>query len=202
MSAGAPVSGARTPTVVALQVVLGALGALMVLASRVSARFRRQVTRSVTILVATDDGVSQAFRFHARSRTMTLARTCDGTPDGALRFDTARRGLVSLLSPRAIGRIVEGMNDGTVRIDGNALLAVWFHGLTRVVFPIGRSRLPRTPIPVPPPAQTMRQDTGWAARIVREPPVDVLPTASAAAWRARAKTLQIRAASGEPLPPG
>ena len=58
-------------------------------------------------------------------------------------FPTAREGLGALLSPRAIGRIVEGMNTGAVRIDGNPALLLWFHGFTRMVARIGRSRRPR-----------------------------------------------------------
>jgi hypothetical protein len=41
------------------------------------------------------------------------------------------------------------MNTGDVRIDGNPVLLLWFHGLTRIVAPIGRSRRPRKPPPVP-----------------------------------------------------
>jgi hypothetical protein len=33
-----------------------------------------------------------------------------------------------LLSRRAIGRLVEDMNFGGTRIDGNPVLMLWFHG--------------------------------------------------------------------------
>jgi hypothetical protein len=68
----------------------------------------------------------------------------------------------ALLSPRAIGRIVEGMNTGEVRIDGNPVLLLWFHGLTRIVAPIGRSRRPRRPAPVP--IRTPERDAPYARR--------------------------------------
>lgn len=183
------------------RVLLAALGALMVAASHLSGRFRRQVTRDLVVEISSDDGARQAYVFTARTRTMRLARTAPGTPDCAIRFDTAAHGLRSLLSRRAIGRVVEGMNRGVTRVDGSAPLAVWFHGLSRVVFPIGRSRLPRRPIPVP-DRSVERPTADWAQRIVREPAVDVLPKEQADAWRARAKTLQIRAPGGEPLPRG
>lgn len=200
MSTPTAPSGLRSPAVPVFQVLLGALGTLMALASRVSPRFRRQVTRDVTIEVSSDDGARLAYVFEARTRTMSLARSASGTPDCALRFETAALGLRSLLSRRAIGRVVEGMNAGTTRIDGRTVLAVWFHGLTRVVFPIGRSRLPRRPIPIPDRSREHHAD--WAQRIIREPALDELPAEQADAWRARAKLLMVRAPGGEPLPPG
>jgi hypothetical protein len=135
--------------VAALQSLLTTLGVLMALASRRLDRFRRQVTRDLLIEIRSDDGARQQYRFHAATRQMTLPRRPAERAECTLRFPTAREGLRALLSPRAIGRIVEGMNTGDVRIDGNPVLLLWFHGLTRIVAPIGRSRRPRKPPPVP-----------------------------------------------------
>ncbi len=201
MSTPAQAADGGSLTVTLFRVLLAVLGAFMVAASRVSGRFRRQVTRDLVVEVSSDDGACQAYLFTARTRTMRLARTAPRAPDCAIRFDTAAHGLRSLLSRRAIGRVVEGMNGGATRIDGAAPLAVWFHGLSRVVFPIGRSRLPRRPIPVP-DRFIERPTADWARRIVREPAIDVLPREQVHAWRARAKTLQVRAPGGEPLPRG
>jgi hypothetical protein len=186
--------------VAALQMLLTGLGVLMALASRRMARFRRQVTRDLLIEIRSDDGARQRYRFHAATRRMTLPRRPAQRAECALIFPTAREGVRALLSPRAIGRIVEGMNTGEVRIDGNPVLLLWFHGLTRIVAPIGRSRRPRKPAPVP--IRTPERDAPYARRIIREPSVSELSREWPQAWAAREKLLQLRAAAGERLPPG
>jgi hypothetical protein len=189
--------------VAALQVLLTALGVMMTLASRRVDRFRRQVTRDLLIEIRSDDGARQQYRLDAATRQLTLPRRPGGragSADCTLIFPTARDGLLALLSPRAIGRIVEGMNTGDTRIEGNPVLLLWFHGLTRIVAPIGRTRRPRRPAPVP--VRTPERDAPWAKRIIREPPVAELSRDWPQAWAAREKLLQIRAAAGERLPPG
>ena len=189
--------------VAALQVLLTALGVMMMLASRRVDRFRRQVTRDLLIEIRSLDGARQQYRLHAETRRLTLPRRPGGragSADCALIFPTARDGLRALLSPRAIGRIVEGMNTGGTQVEGNPVLLLWFHGLTRIVAPIGRTRRPRRPAPVP--IRTPERDAPWAQRIIREPPVAELSRDWPQAWAAREKLLQIRAAAGERLPPG
>jgi hypothetical protein len=186
--------------VAALQTLLTVLGLMMMLASRRVDRFRRQVTRGVLLEIGSADGARQQYRLQAATRRLTLPRRPFESPDCRLIFPTAREGLRALLSPRAIGRIVEGMNTGATRIEGNPALMLWFHGLTRIVAPIGRSRRPRRPAPVP--IRTPERDAPWAKRIIREPPVSELSRDWPQAWAAREKLLQLRAAAGERLPPG
>jgi hypothetical protein len=186
--------------VAALQALLTGLGVLMVLASRRSDRFRRQVTRDLLIEIRSADGARQQYRLHAATRRMTLPRRPVEHAECTLVFPTARVGLRALLSRRAIGRIVEDMNTGGTRIDGNPALLLWFHGLTRIVAPIGSTRRPRRPAPVP--IRTPEHDAPYAKRIIREPAQRELSRDWPEAWAARAKLLQLRAAAGERLPPG
>ena len=186
--------------VAALQTLLTGLGVLMALASRRVDRFRRQVTRDLLLEIRSDDGARQQYRLQAATRRLTLPRRPVERAECTLIFPSAREGLRALLSRRAIGRIVEGMNTGGTRIEGNPALLLWFHGLTRIVAPIGRSRRPRRPAPVP--IRTPERDAPWAKRIIREPPVSELSRDWPEAWAAREKLLQLRAAVGERLPPG
>jgi len=186
--------------VAALQSLLTVLGLLMALASRRVDRFRRQVTRDLLLEIRSEDGARRQYRFEAATRRMTVPCRPVERAECTLIFPTARDGVRALLSPRAIGRIVEGMNTGEVRIDGNPVLLLWFHGLTRIVAPIGRSRRPRRPAPVP--IRAPERDAPWAKRIIHEPPVAELSRDWPQAWAAREKLLQIRAAAGERLPPG
>ena len=118
--------------VAALQALLTGLGVLMALASRRVGRFRRQVTRDLLIEIGSDDGARRQYRLHAATRRLTVPRRPARGADCTLTFPTAREGLRALLSPRAIGRIVEGMNMGETRIEGNPVLLLWFHGLNEV----------------------------------------------------------------------
>ena len=186
--------------VAALQTLLTGLGVLMALASRRVDRFRRQVTRDLLLEIRSDDGARQQYRLHAATRRLTLPLHPAQRAECTLTFPTARVGLRILISRRTIGRLVEDMNFGGTRIDGNPVLMLWFHGLTRIVAPIGSTRRPRRPAPVP--VRAPERDAPWARRIIREPPVRELSRDWPEAWAARAKLLQIRAAAGERLPPG
>jgi hypothetical protein len=186
--------------VAALQALLTGLGVLMAVASRRVDRFRRQVTRDLLLEIRSDDGAHQQYRLHAATRRLTLPRRPVERAECTLIFPTARVGLRTLLSRRTVGRLVEDMNFGGTRIDGNPALMLWFHGLTRIVAPIGSTRRPRRPAPVP--VRAPERDAPWARRIIREPPVRELSRDWPAAWAARQKLLQLRAPEGERLPPG
>lgn len=188
--------------VVVLGALLKVLGVLMVLASRRVRRFRRQVARDLLIEIGTDDGVRQQFQLHGATRTMTLPRHPVKTAECTLTFPTSREGLRALLSTRAIGRIVEGVYTGGTRIDGNPALLLWFHGLTRIVAPIGTTRRPRRRQGVHVPVRQPEHDLPYAQRIVREPVADQLTGDWPRAWAARSKLLQIRCTEGEEIPPG
>lgn len=186
--------------VAALQSLLTGLGVLMALASRRVDRFRRQVTRDLLLEIRSDDGARQQYRLHAATRRLTLPRRPIQRAECTLIFPTARVGLRILISRRAIGWLVDEMNFGGTRIDGNPVLMLWFHGLTRIVAPIGSTRRRRHATPVP--VRTPERDAAYAGRIIREPPVSELSRDWPQAWAARAKLRQLRAPAGERLPPG
>jgi hypothetical protein len=192
-------TAARTRlAVAALQTLLTVLGMLMHFASGWMGRFRRQVTRDVLLEIRSDDGARQQYRVHAATRRLTLPRRPGQGADCTLTFPTAYVGLRILVSRRAIGRLVEDMNFGGTRIDGNPVLMLWFHGLTRTVAPIGRRPRHLAPVPVRAP----ERDAAYASRIIREPSVGELSRDWPEAWAARAKLRQLRAPAGERLPPG
>jgi hypothetical protein len=189
--------------VAALQSLLTTLGVLMALASRRVDRFRRQVTRDLLLEIRSDDGARQQYRLHAATRRLTLPRRPVQRAECTLSFPTARVGLRILISSRTIGRLVEDMNFGGTRIDGNPVLMLWFHGLTRIVAPIGSTRRPRRPHrQAPVPVREPESEAPWARRIIREPPVRELSRDWPEAWAARQKLLQVRAPGGERLPLG
>lgn len=183
-----------------LQIVLTGVGLAMSLASRRIPRFRRQVSRDLVVEIGSADGARQQYRFVAATRRMHASLRSTHAPEVTLRFGSARDGLRTLLSPRAVGRIVEGMNTGETRIDGNPVLILWFWGMTRVVLPIGSTRRPRRPGPFP--IRTTETREPYSRRIVTEPPVRELSRDWPEAWAAREKLLHLRGPGGDRLPPG
>lgn len=183
-----------------LQVVLTGLGLAMAVVSRRGARFRRQVTRDLVVEVSSADGARQQYCFDANTRTMAAPLRARRQAEVVLRFGSAGEALRTLLSPRRVGRIVEGMNTGETRIDGNPVLILWFHGMTRVVAPLGRERRPLKPGPFP--QRTPERNEPYARRIVTEPAVRELSRDWPQAWAAREKLLHVRAPNGDRLPPG
>ncbi len=176
--------------------VLWALGLGLVAACRLSVAFRRQVTRDVTVQIGSAEGVHHHYVFASRT-----VRSCAGSasaPTLSLSFDNARQGWRALVSPRAVGRIVHALLEGHAEYSGNAVLMLWFYGLTRFVLPIGRTR----PLAVPLPGAYIAPGTqgGVAARIVREPPLAGLDPDWHAAHRQRAKMAMIRGSAGEAIP--
>jgi hypothetical protein len=186
--------------VVVLRLVLLAIAGLMVLASRFSKRIRRQLTRDILFEISSDDGACQYLAIHARTRTISAPRRPAQRPDCVLRFATARDGITTLISTRTAGKIVRGMNTGGTQIEGNPVLVLWLHGLTRVVAPIGRTRVPYKPIPVP--VREPETVAPFARYITREPAVSELDREWIAAWRARETLLQLRGPEGDRLPRG
>lgn len=195
------VMGRRVLAVV-FDALLLTVGVLLVVGSRFRRRIRRQITRDVLFEFATDDGVARRFGLHADTRTISLEPVSEQRPDTTVRFGSARDGLRALLSTRTVAHIVEGMNYGDTRLEGNPLLLLYFHGLTRTVVPIGSTRRPRLWQLPPIKVREPERHAPWAARITREPVLDQLDPTWQAAWEARAKLLQLRAPNGEQLPPG
>jgi hypothetical protein len=180
--------------------VLLVIAWLMVVTSRVHPRIRRQLSQDLLFEISSADGARQLLRIDSRTRTISAPRVAAREADCVLRFARGRDGIVTLLSTQTAGRIVRGMNRGEIEVEGNAVLVLWLHGLTRVVAPIGRTRVPRRPIPAP--VRGPEREASYAERIVREPPQSELDRDWREAWRARETLLQLRGPAGEVLPPG
>lgn len=190
----------RLPTPVAravLRAVLGLFGAYVPVAARRVPRVRRQVTRTLTFAVATDDGVHRRWSFDGSRRRATSTSRIGAPPDHGLYFATSAQALATLISTRTVDRVVAGVVHERMRIEGSAFV-VWFHGLTRTLVPIGRQRGPR---PAPPGAY-LHPDPGLDGpeTIVREPAVAELDPGWTAAWHARSTLWMVRGPAGEPMP--
>jgi hypothetical protein len=183
----------------ALRVLLLGLGAAMAAASRVVPRFRAQVSRDLVVQLDTDDGVAHHFVFDKDTRTMASRPGPAPAPGLVLSFESSWLAIRSLLNPHATGAMVAGMQRDRVRVQGNPAVLLWFHGLTRVVAPIGPGPEPRRTAPhafvAPDPTSRV------ADRITREPAVTELDRAWPNAWEQRSKLEMVKVAAGGELKP-
>jgi hypothetical protein len=184
------------------QSLLAALSALMAVATRRVDRSRRQVTRDLVLDIRSDDGARQQYVLHATTHRLTLPRHPAQRADCTLSFPTARVGLRVLISRRTIGRLVDDMNYGGTRLDGDPVLMLWFHGLTRIVAPIGSTRRPRTPAPVPIRATELDAACGMGGTNPPRAADAGAQSRLAASLGGPRKASQLRAPAGERLPPG
>ena len=178
------------------RLLLAILGTGMELACRLSDTFRRQVTRELTIQIGSADGAFHHYVF--TPRTVTSRPGPAPTPTLSLCFDNAYQGTLTLLSPHAVGKLVRALLEGTAEYQGNAVLLLWFYGLTRFVLPIGRMG----PLcDVPPDAYIAPNlDSKVAGRILREPPMAELDPTWTLAHQQRAKMVMPRGSAGESVP--
>ena len=172
---------------------LAFLGFAMKIACRASAHFRSQVAHPRTVYIGSADGVHRVFYFTPRALTTRAGRI--ENPSVGLCFDNAWLGIVTLLSPRAVGRINTALLDRKAEYEGNAVLVLWFFALTRFVLPIART----APLKSPPPDEYIAHDptSKVASRIVREPAANELDPNWTAAHARHAQMVMPRGSAGE-----
>lgn len=179
-----------------LRVLLSVLGLLLIAGSRVSRRFRAQISRDVVIEIASDDGVAHHYAFTGRTRSLTSRRGRARAPaDLAVTFDTAMLGFLTLIRTDAIGAVVRLLQKRRVTYTGNAAYVLWFWGLTRMVLPLGRERRDHVPLP----GALLAPDPAGKAtdRITREPVTDTLDPAWHEGHLAQSKMPLVRGSRGE-----
>jgi hypothetical protein len=178
-----------TRTVLALRLLLVVLGGLMAAASRWSEAFRRQLTRDLVIEIRSDDGVARHFVFRNRRASSIGGRA--EQPDLALRFATARQAFSVLTAKEGPARLLDGLLDGTIRLEGRTMLLGWFQGLVASVVP-GAS-VPRFPATPPGAYVTPSSSEAVSRFITREPPERELDPSWTDAVAAREKLAALRA---------
>lgn len=180
----------------ALRALLVGAGLIMATASRLSPRFRAALSRDRTIAFETRDGV--AHRFVVRGRMMSSGWGKTKRSDCRLVIATAAQALGIFLSRRGVGKLVAGIVDGSVSVEGDLYLLLWFDARLQSVLPI---REPvRKPGRFPDAYVTPHDDVAAARWITRESPKAGLDSEWPEAWEQRRKLLMMRVAAGEPAP--
>ena len=102
------------------------------------------------------------------------------------------------MTKRVAGLSSRGLLDGTVELEGNLALLIWFEGRIQQVAPI---REPiRRAVRFPGAYVRPRDDVEAARLITREPAESVLDPEWTLAWQQRERLLMMRVAAGEPHP--
>ena len=183
--------------VTGLRVLLWGLGYGLVLGSRFNPSIRSQITRSLTVEISADDGVAQHWHFDRQRRCVYSSGGRADAPDCAVRFASSGQALRDLTSPRAIDRIMGQRGHGTVRLEGDPRVLLWFDGLARRLVSAGLAGRARQALPGPYLAHDPAAN--GVEKIEIEPAVGQLDPCWTAAWTSRARLWIVRGACGEPL---
>jgi hypothetical protein len=174
--------------------MLKALGLGLEIACRFSQNFRNQVTRDMTVEIGSVDGVIHHYLFTPR-KVASRPGTATSAPLLSLHFASARQGMLALVSPRAVGKIVHALLEGGAVYRGNATLLLWFFCLTRFVMPFGKTGPLRVALP---DAYTAPNPHSAVAEfITREAPASELDPAWKNAHLRREQMVMIRGSAGE-----
>lgn len=133
----------------ALRVLLWALGHGLILGSWFMPSLRVQITRSFMFEVSAGERVVRQWSFDGQRRTVASWPVRRTRAAHGVRYDTSWQALRRVLSPRAVHGIVDDWQHGRAEVHGNAVVLLWFHGLTRRLAKIGREPGPRRPLPRP-----------------------------------------------------
>jgi hypothetical protein len=179
----------------ALRMLLWFLGQCIAFGSRWRPSVRSQITRSLTLELSAGDRVARHWIFNGPLRRATTRAGPAPVADCTLHFASSRQALAALNSPRAVEKIILGLQHGTVELHGSAFVLLWFYGLTRKFVKLGPEDGPRHRIPG---AYTVHDPAACGAEtILIEPDVLRLDPAWTAAWKARSTLPLVRACIGE-----
>lgn len=179
----------------ALRLLLFFLGHGLALGSMFMPSVRSQITRTLVLELAAGDRVARHWVFDATLRRATTYSGPAAAPECRVHFASSWQGCCTLISPRAVDKIVSGILHGGVTLRGSAFVLLWFYGLTRRLVKFGQPSGPRYRIP----GAYLAHDPAacGAETIVIEPAVVRLDPAWKAAWRARANLMIIRVCTDE-----
>jgi hypothetical protein len=179
----------------ALRMLLWFLGQCIAWGSRWRPSVRSQITRTLTFELSAGDRVARHWVFNGSVRRATTHAGPAAAADCRLHFASSWQALSALNSPRAVDKIILGLQHGTIELDGSAFLLLWFYGLTRKFVKLGRQDGPRHRIP---DAYTVHDpDACGSETLVVEAAVLRLDPEWTAAWKARSVLPLVRACTDE-----
>ncbi|CAM3770233.1 SCP2 sterol-binding domain-containing protein [Parendozoicomonas haliclonae] len=116
------------------RLLLIGLGFLMKRASSNNPAFIKKLEgKDMSFEISSDDGVCRAFRVKDNKVSSSGGQAKD--PEFCLRFNTAEEGFKALTAKNAQLAFMKGIQDKTIRVEGNPMSLMWFQGIAGMVVP-------------------------------------------------------------------
>jgi hypothetical protein len=120
-----------------LDLILVLMGLRMQQLALTNEKFQAMLAgRTATLRIATEDGIGRSFRL---DRGRVCHQAAAGQPDFTIRFQSAEQALNTLLKGDATA-FMTGMQAGTIRMEGDFGLLMWFTQAAKLLVP----RVPKT----------------------------------------------------------
>ena len=174
--------------------VLWVISVLLAVASRTSARLRKQLTRDMSVCIGSRDGVSRSYVF--RDRRVSSHVGIEPDAHCTLILPTAAEGVHILLAPDCLAQVVSGMALKEIELKGDPTSILWFYEMVMAYVPgyVQRSH-------VMPDAYVVPNLKGKASdRIIREPVAEALDPAWTNAVAQREKLMMWQVGHGAEVP--
>ena len=113
--------------------VLWVVGLLLAVASRTSARLRKQLTRDMSVSIGSRDGVSRSYVF--RNRRVSSHAGLEPDAHCTLLFQTAPEGARIFLAPDCLAQVVNGLALREIELKGDPTSIVWFYEMVMAFVP-------------------------------------------------------------------
>ncbi len=175
------------------RLLLYAVGLLLAIASRTNKHVQAQLARDLSIVIASEDGVTRSYI--VRQRRVSSRSGVASAADCVATFPTAAIGARIFLANDAIKQLTHLIAARKVIVSGNPALILWFYEMTMALLPWRRHEelvLPDRYIAHDPHSKV-------ATRITREPAQASLDERWAGAVRQREKLLLWRVGKGDPI---
>ncbi len=176
------------------RLLLWIVGIRLAIASRTSARIRKQLTRDMSVAIGSRGSVSRSYVFH--NRRVSSHTGLESDAHCTLLFQTATEGTRILLAPDCLAQIVNGLALKEIELKGDPTSILWFYEMVMAFVP-GFVQPPH----VMPGAYVKPNLQGKAAdRITREPVAEALDPTWTAAVAQREKLLLWQVGKGASVP--
>ena len=89
--------------------------------------------KDMSFEISSDDGICRSFVIKNNQVSSRSGKAAD--PEFCLRFQTSEEGFKALTSKNAQLAFMKGIQDKTIRVEGNPMSLMWFQGIAGMVVP-------------------------------------------------------------------
>ncbi len=120
---------------VKFKLLLLALGVMMKRASRNKPEFKKTLEgKDMTFEISSEEGVCRSYTVKDERVTSSAGKVVE-TPEFAIRFDNSALGWSALTHPKGQAIFMKGIQDKTIRVEGNPMQVMWFQKAVKKSLP-------------------------------------------------------------------